>query len=155
MHSDFETSWIAEFLGTSVARVDRLSARSGIPRSGKKVGKRHRFSFQDVCRLDLAFVLFRGGLRGPAIRSILGYKHVHNLIGHLSSLQAVRDRAKTAGFLLAAGFSESKKHTYQLFRVARTVNKNIETLDGRVCIAIPLGCWLRLLAKRMEAFTSL
>ena len=155
MHNDFDTNWIAEFLVTTVARVDRLADRSEITRSGKKVGKRNRFSFQDVCRLDLAYALFRGGLRGPAIRSILKCEQVGRLIGHLRGLEGIRQRAKTAGFLLAGGFSTAKKQTFGFFRRVPNVGKNLSAPESRMCVVIPLNLWLRGLAKRMEDFTSL
>ncbi len=145
----FETSEVARILGTNELRVNKLVGRFRLKPSegGGKRGKRLRFSVQDVCRVGLAFWLFRGGLRALVIHKVLADSKIRGLIKNLNSLKGIREEAqRPARFLVIRPARKAGKWDVVLTEEFKGL------CDKQSCLVIPLGQELGRLAERLEEF---
>jgi hypothetical protein len=112
--TSFDTRHVADLLGTRILRVHKLVSianKDPATKSGKVAGrgKDRRFEIEEISRLALAFWLFRAGLRGPFISSILADTGVNQIIAPMIRIRSIREEAARGRFLIARGLNTRHK----------------------------------------------
>jgi len=158
--SFFGIEQVAEMLGTSQVRLNKLGAIASITASVDKggiQGKRRHFSVQDVCGLGLALWLWQAGLRGSAISDVMGHKVSQGLMSNLISLARIKREAERRRLLVAVNFRRpakghprAKRH-YEAVWLTETLEHPKSKLRRSSGVVVPVGELLHLLAKALES----
>ena len=159
MSTSFDTRYVAELLGTRILRVHKLAniankesaAKSGNP-AGR--GRDRRFDVEEISRLALAFWLFRTGLRGPLIASILADKGVSRIISPMTNIMKIREEAARDRFLIAWGLNVKRKaRKWEVAHEGVMFVQGLESaptiVEKQSCIIVPVGRLLQGLVDRM------
>ena len=162
MLTSFDSLDAANLLETGILRVNKLArlcrlgprrnSRSTTPAGGR--GKNRHYSVEELCQVALAYWLFRAGLRGPFIASILADKAVDRFIAPLSSFKRIRAEAVRRRFLIVSGFKtmrKAKAWTVKHERAAFVGNlrKMLTIVGNRSCVIVPVGRLLQELADKI------
>lgn len=156
MPTSFEIPRVADFLNTSMLRVNKLSEMCELKpsvRAGGKKGKRRHFSVQDVCRLGLALWLWKAGLRGPAVRDALRQPASKRLLSGLQTLKHIKAEAQRQRFLLALEF-RGPHQGYRRVALLSSLARVRAALKGASAVVIPVGQLLESLAEHLESFAK-
>jgi hypothetical protein len=108
----FQMRDVAKLLKANRFTLNRLMLRCDIETSvGSRAGRGSRilFAIEDVCRLALAYWLFRSGLRTPAIKNALANKNLISVLGELTDIDAARNSASLNEFLVTWRTVKAKK----------------------------------------------
>jgi hypothetical protein len=159
MSAPFDTRYVASLLGTGILRVNKLAAHCDMVPTTKAGtargrGKNRRYSVEDICRVALGYWLFRAGLRGPFIASILSDERVGRFFAQLDSVKRIRAEAVRHRFLLAWGFKTTRKK--KKWRVEQegvafvgNLRRTPIVVTNQSCIIVPVGRLLQKLTDRM------
>jgi hypothetical protein len=125
-------------------------------KSGKTTGrgKNRRYSVEEICRVALAYWLFRAGLRGPFIASILSDGEVDRFVAPMTSFKRIRAEGARQRILIAWGFKATRKtkkwkveHEGIVF--VRNLRRRLSVMGNHGCVIVPVGKLLGQLADKI------
>jgi hypothetical protein len=156
LSASLDTRYVANLLGTGILRVNKLvplchmGART---KSAKMTGRgmNRRYEVEEICEVALAYWLFRAGLRGPFIASILADGGVDRFIAPMTSFKRIRAEGARHRFLIAWGFKTTRKakkwkveHEGVVF--VGNLGTTLRVVGNHVCVIVPVGRLLGQLA---------
>lgn len=100
----FQMRELTNFLKASRFTLNRLMLRCDIETSvGSRVGRGGRmlYAVEDVCKLGVAYWMFRSGMRTPAIKDALANKELRQFLQELGDINAAQDAATRLEFLIS------------------------------------------------------
>ena len=157
MSVSLDITELSELLGANPLRLNKLvnvcQIRASVVRGGIR-GKRRAFSPQDVCHLGVALWLWRAGLRGPAIRRVMGGNVVHHLVSGLHTLRQIQAESRRHRLLVAVDF-RGTKHGFREVTIVGSPRAATNLLREASGVVVPIGKLLAALAERLEQFVSI
>ena len=159
MSTSFDTRYVADLLGTRILRVHKLASIANKESATKPDnvsgrGRDRRFDVGEISRLALAFWLFRTGLRGPLITSILADKGVSQVIAPMTNITKIREEADRDRFLIVWGLNIKRKaKKWEVAHDGVMFVQGLETapaiVEKQSCVIVPVGRLLQELVDKM------
>jgi hypothetical protein len=153
----FNIAELSGLLGAKPLRLNKLlnvcQIRASVVGGGAR-GKRRAFSAQDVCRLGFALWLWRAGLRGPALRRVMGGNVIHRLVSELDTLREIQRESRRHRLLIAVDFRGASTG-YREVALVGSPAAATNLLKEASGVVVPIGKLLESLAKRLEEFVKI
>lgn len=159
MSASFDSFGVANLLGTGILRVNKLARLCRLGRSSRGAGdsgrgKNRHYSVEELCRVALAYWLFRAGLRGPIIASILAADEVDRFITPMKSFNRIRTEAVRHRFLIVSGFKTTHranrwKVQHEKANFVGSLRRIQAVMGNQSCVIVPVGSLLGQLADQI------